>query len=281
MTDGASIETKTERLLDLCRSFGSCAVAFSGGVDSTVAAKAVFLALGDQSIAITGNSPVEAEGHLDGASKLAQLIGIRHEVITTTELDDPNYTRNGPDRCYHCKTGIYSQIRKRMEALGIAVLVDGANVDDTSDYRPGIQAASEQKARSVLAECGFSKDDIRLLAKQWELPIWDKPASPCLASRVSYGTQIDARVTTMIDRAEQYVRALGLRVVRARYHDGDICRLEVPPEEIARLCEPGTREALVNHIRGLGFKFVANDLEGFRSGSMNRVLPAATLNSLK
>jgi uncharacterized protein len=265
-------QNKTDALLELLRSFGSCAVAFSGGVDSAVVAKAAQLALGDHAVAVTGTSASLAEGELSAAREIAAQICIRHEILSTGEFNDPNYTANPSNRCYFCKTELYDQLEPLAKRLELAVIVNGANVDDAGDWRPGMQAAGEHQVRSPLLECGFTKADVRALALQWNLPIWDKPASPCLSSRVAYGEEVTPQRLQMIDRAEQLLRSLGLQTVRVRYHRGDLARLEVPTDAIAQLAAPETRERLSSELKNLGFKYVTLDLEGFRSGSQNEVL---------
>lgn len=268
----SAIGAKRDNLLALVHSFGSCAVAFSGGVDSAVVAKAAQLALSDKAVAVTGNSASVAAGELESARELAKLIGIRHEVIATGEMASDSYTRNAPDRCYHCKSELYSQLDQLAAKFAAAVVVSGANVDDLGDYRPGLTAAKEHAVRHPLAECGFTKADVRALAAYWNLPVADKPASPCLSSRIAYGEEVTPERLAMIDRGEQYLRSLGLVEVRVRYHRGDVARLEVPAREIERLCRAAVREPLARHFRELGFKFVALDLEGFRSGSLNQLV---------
>jgi uncharacterized protein len=274
-TGDSPLIDKREQLLTLLRSFESCAVAFSGGVDSAVVAKAAQLALGDNAVAVTGSSASVAAGELENASALARLIGIRHEVVATGEMASDDYTRNAPDRCYHCKTELYSQLGRIRESLGAAVVVSGANADDLGDYRPGLTAAAEHGVRHPLAECGFTKADVRALAAHWQLPVWDKPASPCLSSRIAYGEEVTPERLAMIDRGEQYLRSLGLAEVRVRFHHGDVARLEVPSAAIERLCRPEVRSPLVEQFRVLGFKFITIDLEGFRSGSLNQLVPLA------
>jgi uncharacterized protein len=261
-----------ERLVDAIRAYGSCAVAFSGGIDSTVVAKAAQLALGDRAVAVTGTSASLGEGELDEACALARLIGIRHEVLQTDEFSNPAYVRNATDRCYHCKTELYTQMQGVAEHLGVAVMANGANLDDLGDYRPGMKAAGEHAVQSPLADCGFRKADVRALALHWQLPTWDKPATPCLSSRVAYGEQVTPERLAMIDQAEQYLRAEGLRMLRVRYHNGDVARLEVPLEALPAICEPNARQRLVERLKHLGFKYVTLDLEGFRSGSLNAVV---------
>lgn len=273
----ADIESQAGAVVEFIRGLGSCAVAFSGGVDSAVVAKAAQLALGERAVAVTGTSASLADGELEEARELAVLIGIRHLAIATGEFDNPNYTRNAVDRCYFCKTELYEQLERRIDELGVAVIVNGANADDAGDYRPGERAATEHRIRRPLAECGLSKEDVRRLAVFWGLPIWDKPAMPCLASRVAYGQEVTPERLAMIDQAEQYLRGCGLREVRVRYHGGDLARVEIPSTELARLADPAFRDALVDKLRELGFKFVTVDLEGLRSGSLNRVVPLEML----
>ncbi|MEX2185736.1 MAG: ATP-dependent sacrificial sulfur transferase LarE [Pirellulales bacterium] len=261
------------RLLSLVESFGSCAVAMSAGVDSAVVAKAAHLALGNRAVAITGVSASLAAGELDEARAVARQIGIRHESLDTDEFASPSYIRNAPDRCYHCKTELYTQIRAAADRLGLAVIANGANADDTGDYRPGMTAASEHNVRSPLLELGITKAQVRELAAFWELPVWDKPASPCLSSRVAYGESVTPERLAMIDQAEAWLKEQGLSVVRVRYHTGDLARVEVPPEAIGRISTPPIRDELVALLKSLGFKFITLDLEGFRSGSQNALLP--------
>jgi uncharacterized protein len=268
---------KRDRLLALIQSYGSCAVAFSAGVDSTVVAKAARLALGDDSVAITGDSPSLAEGELAESRRLAKLIGIRHVVIQTDEHTQPDYLRNAPDRCYHCKTELFTKIAGMLDDLGAAVIVSGANADDADDYRPGMQAAREQRVRSPLLECGITKAELRELAAEWKLPVWDKPAMPCLASRIAYGVEATPERMAMVDGAERYLRSLGFREVRVRYHHGDVARIEVPADTVPSLCRSPMREEVIAELKMAGFKFVSLDLEGFRSGSLNTLVPLELL----
>jgi pyridinium-3,5-biscarboxylic acid mononucleotide sulfurtransferase len=264
--------TNGERLVELIRSYGSCAIAFSAGVDSTVVAKAAQLALGDRAVAVTGASSSLAVGELDEARRLAELIGIRHEVLATDEFADPNYLKNGPDRCYFCKSELYDKIEPLGRRLGLAVIANGANLDDMGDYRPGMTAAVEHSVRSPLVECGFGKAEVRALAAEWQLPIWDKPEMPCLSSRVAYGEEVTPERLAMIDGAERFLRAAGLRELRVRYHKGDLARIEIPAQALPQLCAEPLRSQLVAELKRLGFKYLTLDLEGFRSGSQNLVL---------
>jgi pyridinium-3,5-biscarboxylic acid mononucleotide sulfurtransferase len=212
---------------------------------------------------------------LEAAQQLAREIGIRHEVLATDEFNDSNYTANPANRCYFCKTELYEQIKPLAAKLALAVIVNGANLDDAGDWRPGTAAAQEHGVRSPLAECGFTKADVRALAATWQLSVSEKPASPCLSSRVAYGEEVTPQRLQMIDRVEQLLRSLGLRTVRVRYHRGDLARLEVPLDAIAELAAPETRARLAAQLKQVGFKYVTLDLEGFRSGSQNEVLTNA------
>jgi uncharacterized protein len=273
----SDLASKREQLLALVRSLGSCAVAFSAGVDSTVVAKAAALTLGERAVAVTGVSPSLADGELEEAREMARLIGIRHLEIDTDELSLPQYADNAPDRCYHCKTELYLRIKDLQQSLHVGVIVNGANADDLFDYRPGTRAATEQAVRSPLAECGLAKSEVRELARYWELPIWDKPATPCLSSRIAYGERVTVERLSMIDRAERFLRAEGFPTVRVRYHNGDVARIEVPVADLHRLLQENLRSRLTGHLQQLGFKFVTLDLLGFRSGSLNVLVPLEQL----
>lgn len=267
-----ALSAKRDRLLQTIAGYNSCAVAMSAGVDSAVVAAAAFRALGDRAVAVTGVSPSLADGELESAREIAALIGIRHETVATREFESDTYTRNAPDRCYHCKTELYTHLKALAKRLDMAVVANGANADDLGDYRPGMSAAAELGVRSPLIECGFTKSDVRELAALWCLPVWDKPASPCLSSRVAYGEEVTPQRLAMIDAAERFLRSLGLREVRVRYHRGDLARIEVPLPAWDLMCRSDIRTALVDRLRALGFKHVTLDLQGFRSGSLNVTL---------
>jgi uncharacterized protein len=271
------LAAKRDRLLDLLRSYGSCAVAFSGGLDSTVLAKAAQLALGDRAVAVTGCSASLAVGELDEAKHLAQEIGIRHEIVETGEMSIADYRANQADRCYHCKNELFQRIEELAQRMSLAVVADGSNRDDHGEHRPGLEAARRRNVRSPLAECGLTKPEIRRLAEFWKLPTWNKPASPCLSSRIAYGEEVTARRLEMIDQAERFLRQRGFQPLRVRYHKGDMARIEVPVEQIAPLADPEKRHEVIEHLKSLGFRYISLDLEGFRSGSLNAALPVESL----
>ncbi len=264
---------KRDRLLATFRELPGAAVAFSGGVDSGLVAQAAVLALGGRAVAVTADSPSVPRSELADARRLADLIGIRHVVVRTEEFDNPDYLKNDGTRCYHCKSELYSRIDRLLPELGVPVICSGANLDDAGDYRPGLVAAAEHRVRHPLQEAGFTKADVRALARAWGLPAWDKPASPCLSSRLAPGVAVTPERTRRVEEAEALLRSLGLRDCRVRYHDGDLARIEVPADEVARLASEPARGELARRLKTLGFKFVTLDLEGFRSGSLNELIP--------
>lgn len=276
----AEIAAKRDSLLELLTSFGSCAVAFSGGLDSTVLAKAAQIALGAGAVAVTGASESLAAGELDECRQLAGHIGIRHEVIHTEEVSNPEYQKNTSDRCYHCKTELFSQVDRIAKQMDVAVVADGSNRDDHGEHRPGLRAAKDCRVRSPLAECGFTKPELRILAEFWGLPTWDKPATPCLSSRIAYGETVTPERLAMIDRAERFLRSSGFQPLRVRYHKGDMARIEVSAEALQKFLDPEFRRQVIERLKEYGFKYVSLDLEGFRSGSMNAVLPVESLQIL-
>lgn len=272
------LAAKADRLTALLRGWDRVAVAFSGGVDSAVVAKAARLALGDHAVAVTAVSPSLASGELENAREVAALIGIRHELLRTDEFQRPGYVANASNRCYFCKTELYERIERHRDRLGLAVIANGANLDDRGDHRPGMTAAAEYAVRSPLIEAGLTKSEVRELARHWGLPVWDKPASPCLSSRVAYGVEVTPERVARIDAAERFLRGeLGLRELRVRLEANDLARIEVPTAALPRLAEPNTRERIVVRLRELGFRYVTLDLEGFRSGSLNAAVPTGEL----
>lgn len=271
------MQDKQQHLIDILQEMRAVVVAFSGGIDSTVVAKAAHLALNDHAVAVTADSPSVARREIDDAQRLAQLIGIRHLVVKTEEFANPDYIRNDGSRCYFCKSELYSQIETllptiQMELNQTPIVCSGANLDDQGDYRPGLVAAGEHEVRHPLQEAGFTKADVRALAKEWELPTWDKPASPCLSSRIAPGVEATRERTARIEAAEDYLFSLGLKDCRARLHEGELLRIEVPIDDIETLIDPSIRDALTTHCQQLGFRFVTLDLLGLRSGSLNALV---------
>ena len=270
-----AIEEIRDQLLDWFAPIDRCAVAYSGGVDSVVVAKAAYLSLGDAAVAVTGTSASLATGELENAIAVARQIGIRHEIIPTQEFENDAYLRNAPDRCYHCKTELYSRLEQLVLQRDVGVILNGANADDAGDYRPGMRAAAEHQVRSPLLECGLTKSDVRNLAAHWSLPVWDKPASPCLSSRVAYGESVTPERLAMIDQAEQFLRHHGFPLVRVRYHPGDLARIEIPVGDLSKILEGNFREQLAQFLHQLGFRFITLDVDGFRSGSLNSLISLA------
>jgi len=278
-----ALAAKRDRLLDILRGCGHVAVAYSGGVDSAVVAKAAQLTCGADAVAITAVSASLASGERDAAEALAAQIGIRHHVIETDEFSNPDYLKNAPDRCYFCKSELYTRLGRVLseghaDLPAFDVIVNGANLDDRGDYRPGMQAAREHAVRSPLIEAGLTKSDVRELAAHWELPVWDKPATPCLSSRIAYGLAVTPERVERVDRAEQFLRTeFGLREFRVRHEAGDLARIEVSIDMLPRLASDPARRAIADKLHTLGFKYVSLDLDGFRSGSMNAVVPLESL----
>lgn len=267
------IAQTARRLVDLLAGLKSVAVAWSGGVDSAVVAKAAVLALKDQAVAVTAVSPSLAESERRVAQSEAVAIGIRHVEISTQEFVREEYRRNAGDRCFYCKDTLYTLMSDRMKKLGVDVLVNGANTDDLGDYRPGMTAAEQHGVRSPLIELGINKAGVRRLAHHWELNVADKPASPCLSSRIAYGVEVTESRVRQVELAEVCVRELtGLQEIRVRCEAGDLARIEVPVTELTQLVHSDVRTELVSRLTELGFTNVTLDLQGFRSGSLNAAL---------
>ena len=268
------LAAKCAALLHRLAGFDRVVVAYSGGVDSAVVARAAREACGERARAVTAVSASLAQGELEHAQELARLIGIAHEVIETREFDNPSYIANPANRCYHCKTELYNQLDALCKRWPGAVVVNGANVDDLGDWRPGLQAAREHQVDSPLVAVGISKAEVRALAKHWQLPAWDKPASPCLSSRVAYGIAVTPERLARIDASERFIREeLGVRELRVRLEANELARIEVPLAEVPRLVAEGVSQRVAQRLRELGFRAVCLDLEGFRSGSLNDLLP--------
>jgi uncharacterized protein len=259
---------RANQLVDWFDNFERCIVAFSGGVDSAVVAKAAAIRLGDAAVAVTSQSPSVAKSELQIAEEVAKQIGIRHEVIFTRETENPAYRVNDTQRCYYCKTELYGTLASIAKQRDIPVVVSGTNHDDLGDFRPGLKAAQEKGIRHPLVELGIGKSDVRALARHWKLIVAEKPASPCLASRVAYGVEVTPERLTQIEQAEAWMRQNGFVEFRVRYHQDGIARIEVPLDQLSKLTDNSLREPLVHYFRSLGFRRVSLDLEGFFSGSL-------------
>lgn len=259
------------RLYAILRDYGSVCVGYSGGVDSVYLAQAAVEVLGrERALAVTGRSAAYPDVQRAVALECARRIGIPHLEIETDELADPNYVANGEDRCYHCKTELWTRLRALADRLGYAVVVDGSNADDAHDHRPGMRAARELGVRSPLLEAGLTKSEIRALSRAADLPTWDQPASPCLSSRLPYGITVTPRRLRQIESAERVLREHGFREFRVRHH-GDVARIETSPAERARAIALATE--LNGEVRALGFGAVVLDVEGYRRGALNEALP--------
>jgi uncharacterized protein len=273
MDNSMTLEQKDARLGEILRGMGRILVAFSGGVDSTFVLKRAFHELGDNCVAITAASETFPSREFDAAVALAEEMGVQLLKTQVSELDNADFVANNPDRCYHCKTGLYSHLRRIITEQGYAYVVDGSNMDDLGDYRPGLEAKKEQGVRSPLQEAGMTKDDIRELSKRLGLSTWNKPSFACLSSRIPYGTRIEKHKIDQLDEAENFLMQLGLWQVRVRHHD-KIARIEVMPQEMAKVVEHS--EAIHAKFASLGFQYVTLDLQGYRTGSMNEVLSDET-----
>jgi uncharacterized protein len=270
--DPAAVLEKQERLFAVLRSLGRVLVAYSGGTDSAYLAWAAKEALGENAIAVTADSPSIPRSHMRDAIGFAREAGIRHEVIATREFENPAYAANNPDRCFHCKDELFRAMEEIAPRFGGAVIVYGVNCDDLGDYRPGQNAARIHEVKAPLVEAGLSKAEIRELSRMAGLPFWDRPAAACLSSRIPYGTEVTVERIEKVETAEERLKALGFRQFRVRYH-GELARVEISRQELPNALSLEMFDRISRAFKDLGFTYVTLDLEGYRQGAMNEVLP--------
>lgn len=266
-----SAEEKEQNLRRLMREMQTVLVAYSGGVDSSYLALIATQELAEKALCVMGISPSVAQNQREDAEKIAQDFKFNYFSIQTEELENPNYQANPTNRCYFCKSELYGKLAPLAKEKNIEFILDGANLDDTNDYRPGREAAKENKVRSPLIEVGLTKAEIRQLSKKYNLPTWDKPSSPCLSSRIAYGIPVSIERLSKVEKGEEFLRCLGLREFRVRNH-GELVRLEIAPEEMQKVLDKNVTDSIAKKFRELGFKYVTLDLQGYRTGAMNEVI---------
>lgn len=269
-----SLEDKYKKLEDLLREMGEIVIAYSGGVDSTFLMRVAVDVLGDKALGILATSATYPTREFKEAVALAEKMGAQLRIIETKETDNIKFSENPPDRCYFCKSELFTKVQEIAQVEGIKFIADGSNLDDVGDFRPGMRALKEQQVRSPLKEAQFTKNDIREMSRRLGLPTWNKPSLACLSSRFPYGSGIDLKKLTMVDRAENFLQDLGFSVVRVRHYE-DTARIELSDQEISRFLEPEIRNRVVKEFKDIGYKYVTLDLQGYRTGSMNEVLSVA------
>lgn len=270
--DPVQLKQKEEKLLGILRELGKVLVAYSGGTDSAYLAWAAHTALRENAIAVTADSASIPESHKRDAVEFASRFGIRHKMIPTYEFDNPAYSANNPDRCFHCKDELFNRLEEVAPQYGGAVIVYGVNCDDLGDYRPGQNAAKLHQVKAPLVEAGLTKAEIRELSRLAGLPTWDRPAAACLSSRIPYGTAVTRENIRQVEAGEEELKALGFRQFRVRFH-GEVARIEIARDEMANALTMEMASEFARIFKGLGFQYVTLDLEGYRQGSMNEVLP--------